>query len=115
MYFEIQDLTNLLSTIAEKFSGGEMMFDGSSKFGLKFTNRRTRKAGKIEMLWKSFIEKNFKKQFENISPNIKAVDGFSYWDKTVKNPQWHSTTQKLMRISTFLNMGKFVRIQFTKG
>lgn len=112
MYFSEFEIKELLSRFAEKFPVGELMFDGSSRFGMKFTNKRTKKAGRTEMLWKSSIDKNFKKQFECMNNHIKVVKGFSYWSKTQINPKWNSTTQKMIKISTFLKMGKFVHLKF---
>ena len=88
------------------------MFDGSSKIGLRITNKRSRKQGKTEMLWKFAIQKHPKKQFEPWSPRIKVKDAFVYWERTIKNPNWNNNSKKMMKLSDFLKMGKFVHLSF---
>jgi len=111
MYFTKKEISNLLSTIAEKFSSGEVIFDHTSKMGVKIANKRTKKTGKTEMLFKSYTN-NPKKEFEYLHPHIKVKDDFIFWKRTKIKPQWVNTTKRMIKLSTLLRMAYFVHLEF---
>lgn len=112
LYFEEEKVKSLITTLAEQFPGGEIIFDGSTKMGVKMTNKRIKKSGKTEMLWKFAFQKNVHKQFESWSPKITVKDSYSYWERTTKNPYWNEFTKKIMKIADTLKMGRFVHLVF---
>ncbi len=112
LYFEEEEVKSLIITIVERFSGGEIIFDGSTKMGVKMTNKQVRKTGKTEMLWKFAFHRNIKKQFESWSPKIKLKDSYSYWERTTINPHWNEFTIKVMKMADRLKMGRFVHLDF---
>jgi len=111
MYFEEEKVKLLFKDMAERFSGGELIFDGSSKLGCKIANRGLQKAGHEEVMWRFHIG-NPKKLFARWSKKIELVDTYAYWKRTPKIPQFEKKTKKLMRITSFLKMGKFVHVRF---
>ncbi|MHA1674608.1 MAG: class I SAM-dependent methyltransferase [Promethearchaeota archaeon] len=111
MYFTDDEISRLLSTIVEKFSSGELIFDHTSKLGVKIANKRTMKSGKTEMLFKSFV-KNPKDQFGQIDPRIKVKDRYVFWKRTKINPNWVKTTKRMIKISTMLRMAYFINLEF---
>ena len=111
MYFTMEEISNLLTIMAEKFPSGELIFDHTSKLGVKIANKRTRKVGKTEMLFKSYC-KNPKKDFEPLHPRIKVKDEYLYWKRTKINPQWVKATKKMIKLSTLLKMAYFVHLEF---
>jgi O-methyltransferase involved in polyketide biosynthesis len=111
MYFTKEEIAQLLTTMAEKFPGGEVIFDHTSKMGVKITNKRTMKAGKTAMLFKSYV-KNPKKQFEPLHPRIKVKDHYIFWKHTKRNPLWTNSTKMMIKVSTFLRMAYFIHLEF---
>jgi len=113
MYFQEQEVKNLLLLMMERYPGGEIIFDGASKLGIKIGNKRTKKDGKNEMRWYYYLKKP-DKQIHQWSPKLKVIDYFSYWAHTPRNSQWSKTSQKLMKISDFLKLGLIARVKFLK-
>ena len=111
MYFTKNEISNLLSTMAEKFPSGELIFDHTSKLGIKIANKRTTKAGKTEMLFKSYT-KSPKKEFEPLHPRIKVKDEYVFWKRTKIKPQWVNITKMMIKLSTLLRMAYFVHLEF---
>ena len=113
MYFKEEMVKEMLITLSEKYPEGELIFDGSSKLGLKVGNKRTIKARKNEMLWYFYLKKP-NKQILKWSPKIIVIDYFLYWANTPRNSAWSKTTKKLIKISSLLKLGLFVHIKFQK-
>ncbi|UYP46060.1 hypothetical protein NEF87_002345 [Candidatus Lokiarchaeum ossiferum] len=113
MYFKEEVVQRLLISLSEKYPGGELIFDGTSKLGLKVGNKRSIKADKSEMIWYFYLKKP-NKQINQWSPKIKVIDYFPYWARTKRNPIWAKSTIKLIKISTFLKLGLIAHIKFLK-
>ncbi|MHA1619432.1 MAG: class I SAM-dependent methyltransferase [Promethearchaeota archaeon] len=113
MYFTKEEIAQLLTTMADKFPGGEVIFDHTAKMGVKIANKRTIKAGKTAMLFKSYVKKP-KKQFEPLHPRIKVKDDYIFWKHTKRNPLWTNTTKMMIKVSTFLRMAYFIHLEFTQ-
>ena len=79
--------------------------------GVKIANKRTKKAGKTEMLFKSYT-KNPKKEFEPLHPRIKVKDEYIFWKRTKIKPQWVNITKMMIKLSTLLRMAYFVHLEF---
>lgn len=112
-YFEEEKVANLLSAMAERFPGGELLFDGVSKLLIIFGNKKKQKVTYTRYLWK-FPIKNPEKQFVQWSKKIEVVEYFSYWAKTPYNPRWSLKTRFYMWFVNFLKLGKFVQLRFSK-
>jgi len=111
MYFTKMEISNLVSIMAEKFPSGELIFDHPGKLGVKIANKRTRKTGKTEMLFKSYT-KNPKKEYESLHPCIKVKDEYLFWKRTKIKPQWVNTTKFMIKVSTLLRMAFFAHLEF---
>ena len=111
MYFTEEEIARLVTAMAEKFPGGELIFDQSAKMGVKIANKRTRKAGKTAMLFKSYV-KHPKKQLVPLHPRIKVKDYYIFWKRTKINPKWTFTTKMMIKVSTLLRMAYFVHLEF---
>jgi O-methyltransferase involved in polyketide biosynthesis len=112
LYFTTDQVKSIITTLVERFTGGELIFVGSTKLGVKMTNRKIKKIGKSEMLWKFALQRNIQKQFESWSVKINLKDTYSYWERTTINPHWKELTKKVIKIAEKLKMGKFVHLNF---
>ena len=111
MYLSEEEVKRLLTLFCEHFSGGEFIFDSTSKLGIKIGNKRTLKAGKTEMLWKFATNKPLK-QYPAYHPNIQVVDAYKYWDRTSIIPVWSKTTKKYIKFNRLLKLAYFIHLKF---
>ncbi len=112
MYFTKTQVKDLFITFAKRFSGGELIFDASSKLGKWITNLRVKKEGKESMKWHFYVKNSM--NFSDWDSRIQLVEKFTFWEKTPIKPNWKKITKKLMKVSDFLKMGKFVHLKFEK-
>ncbi|MHA1519173.1 MAG: class I SAM-dependent methyltransferase [Promethearchaeota archaeon] len=110
MYFTEDEILKLLSAIAEKFPSGEIIFDHTSKMGVRIANKRTMKTGRTEMLFKSHVT-NQKNQYQQYHPRIKVKDKYIFWNRTKINPRWEKITKIMIKVSTLLRMAYFINLE----
>ncbi|MFX0077220.1 MAG: class I SAM-dependent methyltransferase [Candidatus Hermodarchaeota archaeon] len=109
-YFEKEEIRKLVSSMAEKFPGGEMVFDGISKMALKIMNRRARKAGSSIRVYFSLGDPT--NEFSMWSENIELIDWYTMWTRTPINPNWSEKTLKMLNIAKRLKTGKIIHLKF---
>lgn len=112
-YFEEEKVAGLFRAMAECFPGGELIFDGVSKFLIIFDNKKKEKMGATRYLWK-FPINNPEKQFPQWSEKIEVVEHFLYWAKIFRNSKWKLKTRFYMWFFNLLKFGKFVHLRFLK-
>ena len=112
-YFEESEIRRLVSSMAERFPDGEMIFDAVSKVGLWFTNRMVKKTGNIgaELY---FHLGNPAKQISKWSDNIEVAEWYPYWHGIKRDPRWSKKTIFQMNFCDWFKMAKFVQLRFIK-
>jgi O-methyltransferase involved in polyketide biosynthesis len=110
VYFDEKSLADLFKTIAQRFPGGEIIFDSSSARGNWFINRRFKKFG-VEGIEHKFEAKS-QKQIEGWSPLIEIIDWFSFFSRIEKKPAWSRKTRFLMALNTRFMLAKFIHVRF---
>ncbi|MFW9991481.1 MAG: class I SAM-dependent methyltransferase [Candidatus Odinarchaeota archaeon] len=110
-YFKEKEVSDLCKTMAERFPGGELMFDVPSKIGNKIINRRFRKLG-VKGIVFYFGLGNPVKQISRWSDRIEVIDWFSLFSRTHRNPRWKRRTRFMMSISDLFKVGKYVHLRF---
>ena len=97
--------------MANRFSGGEMIFDATSKLANKVVNQRAKKAGEKELFF-DFGVGNPTKVFPQWSPNIKVLDWHTIWARTELNPNWTEKTVSAIKKSERIKAAKIVHLKF---
>jgi len=110
VYFDEESIADLFKIIAQRFPGGEIIFDSSSARGNWFMNRRFKKFG-VEGIEHKFDAKS-QKQIEGWSPRIEVVDWFSFFSRIEKKPAWSRRTRFLMTLNARLMLAKFIHVRF---
>lgn len=113
VYFDETTVSSLFQAMAEKFTGGEIIFDSSSTRGNWFVNRRMKKLG-IEGIEHKF-EAGSRKQIQSWSSQIQIIDWFSYFARVKKSPRWSRRTRLLMSLNTLLDLAKFIHVRFLES
>lgn len=110
-YFKEDEIISLCKTMAERFPGGELMFDVPSKLGLKILNRRLKKSG-YHGVTMYFGLGNPKKEISKWSNRIQLIDSFTLFVQMPRNPKWQRKTIRLMNLSDRFKVGKYVQLSF---
>ena len=112
-YFEESEIRRLVSSMAETFPDGGMIFDAVSKAGLWFTNRMVKKTGNVgaEIY---FSLGNPVKQISKWSDNINVAEWYPYWHGVKRDPRWSKNTIFKMNFCDWFKMAKFVQLRFVK-
>jgi O-methyltransferase involved in polyketide biosynthesis len=112
-YFEESEIRRLVSSMAESFSDGGLIFDAISKLGLWFTNRMVKKTGNTgaEVL---FGLGNPVKRISGWSGNINVAEWYPYWHGVKRDPRWSKNTIFKMNFCDWFKMAKFVQLRFIK-
>ncbi len=110
-YFKEEEISSLLSAMAERFPGGEIVFDCISKLAVKVGNKRAKKYGSEEPVWHLAIG-NPEKKISQWSNKIKVIDWFTMWDRTSINADWSEKTQKMIKRTERLKTAKIVLLKF---
>ena len=110
-YFKEEEISFLLSAMAERFPGGEIIFDCISKLAVKVGNKRAKKYGSKEPVWHLAIG-NPEKKISLWSNKIKVIDWFTMWARTSINADWSEKTQKMIKMTERLKTAKIVVLKF---
>lgn len=109
-YFEEEEIQKLISYIAERFPGGEFIFEGISNLAIKIINKRAKKAGS-EIRVKFGIGDPIK-LFSKWSIKIEVIDWYTLWAHTPINPIWSKNTHKMLKISERFKTSKIIHLKF---
>jgi O-methyltransferase involved in polyketide biosynthesis len=112
-YFEEHQIKEFLTHLAERFSGGEMVFDASSPAGIRMANKMVIKASGMDE--KSFLKwgLNRAETLELWDKRIKIVDEYPMF-RTVKN-RFQLKDKIMAWISDVFKMQYMVHIQFVES
>lgn len=112
-YFKEEEISTLFRAMAERFRGGEIIFDAISKLAKIIMNRRVRKAG-AESKPFCFSVGNPMKKFPKWPNKIEVVDWFTIWVRAPRNPNWSKKTIKMINIAERFKTAKIVQVRFLK-
>ncbi len=107
-YFEERKVSELIVKMATHFMGGELIFDNLSGLGNIILTRKLRETG----VKYKFGVGNPQKQLGKWSDKIIVMDWFPYFSKISYNPKWKFKTRMMMKLTDWLNLGKFIHISF---
>ncbi len=113
-YFEEEKISALIIAMAERFPGGELVFDASSKYANKIFNRRLEKKVGNKGQYLIFSLDNPIKQLSKWSDKIQVVDWFTLWSRVYRNPQWSNETLKMIEFYERSKAVKIVHVRFLK-
>jgi O-methyltransferase involved in polyketide biosynthesis len=112
-YFEEPEIRRLVSSMAESFPDGGLIFDAISKAGLWFTNRMVKKTGNTGAEV-HFSLGNPVKRILGWSGNIEVAEWYPYWHGIKRDPRWSKNTIFKMNFCDWFKMAKFVQLRFIK-
>jgi len=112
-YFEEPEIRRLVSSMAESFPDGGLIFDAISKAGLWFTNRMVKKTGNTGAEV-HFSLGNPLKRISGWSGNIEVAEWYPYWHGVKRDPRWSKNTIFKMNFCDWFKMAKFVQLRFIK-
>ncbi|MFX1274603.1 MAG: class I SAM-dependent methyltransferase [Promethearchaeota archaeon] len=110
-YFEENEISKLCIEIANRFPGGELMFDVPSKLGLMILNRRIKKMG-LDGMEMHFGLGSPVRQISKWSDKIKVIEWYTLFDRIPRNLNWEKNTIRLMNLSDKFKIGKYVLLRF---
>ena len=112
-YFEESEIRRLVSSMAESFPDGGLIFDAISKAGLWFTNRMVKKTGNTGAEV-HFSLGNPVKRISRWSGNIEVAEWYPYWHGVKRDPRWSKNTIFKMNFCDWFKIAKFVQLRFIK-
>lgn len=116
-YFNEEENILFFKALAKRFYDGELIFDTLSKFGIKVARKKAKKFKKKEGIeganWVFGISKA-EKFFSKWSNKIQVVESTVIYSETPHNPKWEKKTIKMMKITSFLKVSRFIQIKFLK-
>jgi O-methyltransferase involved in polyketide biosynthesis len=109
-YFEKEKIRKLITYMADKFPGGEFVFEGISKLAIKIMNRRAKKAGSDIRVHYGIGDPT--NEFSMWSNKIELFDWFVLGARTPINPNWSEKALKMFKITTRFKTSKIVHLKF---
>jgi O-methyltransferase involved in polyketide biosynthesis len=110
-YFEEQTVAEIITTMASRFPGSELVFDSSSSGGNRIVNRRLRKQG-VSGIDHEFDAKSVN-QVEDWSDLIRVIDWFPFFSRVKRSSKWSWRTRFMMAMNSLLGFAKFIHLQFS--
>jgi len=111
-YFEQSGLKELISKMAARFPGGQLVFDAETPFGLSMANRAVKGSGNrnAEMI---FALKN-PADIGKWSPRIGEITSHPYYKGIKRDKKWSVFTRIGMALADLLRMIMIVSVSFAK-
>jgi len=113
-YFKEEEISTLIIAMVERFPGGELIFDASSKLANKIFNRRLKEKVGNKGQYLIFGLDNPIKQISKWSDKIQVVDWFTLWSRINRNPQWSKEILKEIELYERTKVAKIVHVRFLK-
>ena len=110
-YFSEEQVNNLVRKIAESFPRARMIFDITTKAGLKVSNRYVKRTGNrgAEMF---FSLNNAAEYFSGVSEDIRVNAEYPFYSRIKIDRRWSSATRFKMKFSDLFKMVKLIRLEF---
>jgi O-methyltransferase involved in polyketide biosynthesis len=111
-YFELSDLKELISVMAGRFPGGQLIFDAESPFGLSMANHAVKKSGNgnAEMIFAVKKPSDIKAW----SPRISKVTAEPYYRGLQWDKKWSVFTRIGMSLADLLRMIWIINVSFSE-
>jgi len=110
-YFKEEEAANLVSQMASRFRGGELIFDMPSSLGTRIWTRRLKKTDTKGVTF-TFSINNATKQIAEWNSAIQVVDEFPIFSRLPHNPKWKRKTRFLMSLNHWLGVIKIIQLRF---
>ena len=109
-YFTGEQVNDFIIKTAMQFPGAQMVFDITTKAGLKVSNRYVRKTVNrgAEM---HFSFDDAKKYFSAISPDIKVSEQYPFYSRIERDRNWSRDTRFKMKFSDLFRMVNLIRLE----
>ncbi len=111
-YFTEPEVAALCRKMAERFPGGELIFDTPTIFANLLLNWRLRRVGVEGIDFKFGLKRNPTKQLANWSNRIEVVECFSWFARIPRKAEWKFKTRFYMNLVDLLKFGQFAHIRF---
>ncbi|MBD3193216.1 MAG: class I SAM-dependent methyltransferase [Candidatus Heimdallarchaeota archaeon] len=109
-YFKEEKIANLVRTLAERFPGGEIIFDSVSSLAVKIVNKRAEKSG-TDLRFELAMNKP-EKIIPKWSEKIDIIDNFVIGKRTSTNKNWAFKTKIMNKVSTWLKTAHIIHLKF---
>ncbi|MDR1537572.1 MAG: class I SAM-dependent methyltransferase [Clostridiales bacterium] len=114
-YFHFSEIKDLVAKLAERFPGGELVFDSGSKTGVAISNRMVVKTGNSGAAMHFYVSNP--KALQAWSEQIKEVRALPYYGgirREIRDcyRKWRMSTKLNMFFGDLLKMTKLIRIYF---
>ncbi|MEM2109077.1 MAG: class I SAM-dependent methyltransferase [Candidatus Odinarchaeota archaeon] len=114
MYFDEEKVKDFLRKIAERFPGGEMVFDAvTSKIAAIVANRRMKKCGNRKAMVCWYVKNS--KIFNIWDSRIILIKIMNYFDRIRKRLIASTLTKLKLYISQIINAMKYYHLKFLDG
>jgi O-methyltransferase involved in polyketide biosynthesis len=112
-YFQESEISALFNALANKFPGGELIFDCVSNLAIKVAHKRAKKAGAETPFWHIGVGDPIK-TLAKWSDKLKVIDWYTMYARTKLNPKWNKKTLKMVKMAERFKTAKIVHVKFTK-
>jgi O-methyltransferase involved in polyketide biosynthesis len=110
-YFQETEISALFNALAEKFPGGEIIFDCISNLAIKVAHRRAKKVGAETPFWHIGISDPIK-TLAKWSDKLKVIENFTMYSRIALNPNWHKKTIKMVKMAERFKTARIVQARF---
>ncbi|MDY0267239.1 MAG: class I SAM-dependent methyltransferase [Methanimicrococcus sp.] len=109
-YFKEEDIQKVISAMSRRFPGGVLYFDAESKKAIDFSNRMVQKSGNHGAMMYFYVNNN--NNIKDWSLNIKNVICTDYFKGVPSKKEWGFAYKIRSILMDFMEMMKFVQIEF---
>ncbi|TXT65324.1 MAG: hypothetical protein BAJALOKI3v1_110026 [Promethearchaeota archaeon] len=109
-YFDEKTISSFIEKLADKFPGGEIVFDAVSSLAMKKVNKRAEKADS-DLRFKLAID-DPQEQIPLWSDKIRIKACFVIGDRVSTSKNWKLKTKIMNKISNWLKTARIIRLEF---
>jgi O-methyltransferase involved in polyketide biosynthesis len=109
-YFSEKEVASLFHALANRFPGGEIIFDAISKIAIKKGKQMAKKRG-VEPLWKFSMGKP-QKVVPKWANKLEIIDSFPVYSRTPKNPNWKKKTRRMISLMNIIKPSRINQLRF---
>lgn len=111
-YFKEEKVSTFISTVADKYPNGEIIFDAVSSLAAKVVNKRAEKA-ESDLRFEMMIDDPHE-QIQKWSDRIEIKDCFVIGDRVSSKKNWKLKTKIMNKISKWLKTARIIHLKFIK-
>ena len=110
-FFKEDEISGLVSKMADKFPDGKLIFDALSKTGLNMANKMIKKTGNHGVKGYYWVN-NPKKEILRWSDKIQITDCYPFYKNIERNSKFKFGTRVKMNINDLFNISRFIELGF---